>query len=220
MSMLFFKYENEKPNISSHLGGHSFITKDDKWPTCHKCDKNMTFFMQLREITKDGNVVLKVFYNCRCEIENYQPIINVIEYDNPRMDQSILVDKDITISPFVDIRLDPSWSIPSWSLLPFYNPIIHKEILSMHHNDTDLAEDYYEARRWNENYLATEPYSLINGYPEFISDPKLFKCHCCNKNTDFVFQLDTDDEFQIDWNGGILYCYQCPQTKTLYFTIN
>lgn len=220
LNMLFLKYENSEPNDGSHLGGHPYFTNDDKWPTCHKCGNDMSFFMQLREVTSEGKIILRVFYNCRCQIENYEPIINVIEYHNPKMENCIKTDKNPKVSPFVEIKLEPSWSIPNWALLPYYDQDMYKQILSMHNNDTEQAEDYYDSLRWNENYLATEPYSLISGYPEFISDPKVFKCHCCKNPTEFVFQLDTDDDFQVDWNGGVLYCFRCPKTQTLYFYIN
>ncbi|MCK2000110.1 DUF1963 domain-containing protein [[Brevibacterium] frigoritolerans] len=220
LNMLFFKYKNDEQTDTSHLGGHPYFTHNDVWPTCQKCRTNMAFFMQLREVTNEGKVILRAFYQCSCQMQNFEPIINVMEYHNPNMEYCIKVNVESKVSPFVDIKLEPSWSIPNWALLPLYDPALYNQLLAVHNNDVELAEDYYDALRWNENYLATEPYSLISGYPEFISDPKVFKCHCCNDETEFVFQLDTDEEFQLDWNGGVLYCFRCPRTKTLYFTIN
>lgn len=218
--MLFLKYPNTDPNEGSHLGGSPYITSEDKWPTCPRCEKNMVFFMQLREVGSDGNVILKVFYSCSCQIENFEPTISVIEYLNPNSERCIKLQEGPKTLPYVEIRLEPSWSLPNWPLLPFYDQVIHTQIMSMHNDNAELAEDYYDGLRWDENYLATEPYSLISGYPEFISDPKVVKCKCCNKVTEFVFQLDTDEEFQINWNGGVLYCFRCPKTKTLFFIIN
>ncbi|MDU9693693.1 DUF1963 domain-containing protein [Priestia aryabhattai] len=220
LNMLFLKYKNEEPNNESHLGGYPYFTNDDKWPTCSECKKEMIFFMQLREVTSDGNVVLRTYYQCSCELENFIPIINTIEYHNPSMEHCVKTQLGPKTLPFVEIKYEPSWSIPNWALLPLYNKEMHDQILTMHNDNNEQAEDYYESLRWNENYLATEPYSLISGYPEFISDPKVFKCQCCKKPTEFVFQLDTDEEFQISWNSGVLYCFRCPNTRTLYFTIN
>ncbi|MGF7535709.1 DUF1963 domain-containing protein [Bacillus mexicanus] len=221
LNMLFLETKVDNPNVDSHLGGLPYFTENDTWPTCDKCKKDMIFLMQLRQLNQDNSVVLTVLYHCRCQVEHYDPQIKVYEYENPDIKRSITVNKSEKVLPYVAIRFEASWSLPHWNLLPLYNQEGYKAILSYHKGDKQLSEDWYESIRWNENFLATEPYSLIKGYPEFSASPKIVKCNCCNKTTDFVFQLDSYDDYKITWKDGeILYCFRCPRTNTYYFIIN
>ncbi|MGN5650602.1 DUF1963 domain-containing protein [Bacillus sp. Brlt_9] len=220
LNMVFLKYDSNEPSITSHLGGVPYITAKDLWPTCEKCRNKMTFFMQLREITKDENVILSTYYKCSCDLNNFEPHIQILEYENPRLEYCEVQDQGPEHLPFVEINFQASWSIPSWALLPKYDEDLYNKVMSMNDNDKDTAEDYYDSLRWNENYLATEPYSQFSGYPEFVATPKTIKCACCSKEAEFVFQLDSDDSLGIDWNSGILYCYKCPRTTIRHFIIN
>lgn len=221
LNMLFLEMKIDEPNVDSHLGGLPYFTENDTWPTCEKCEKDMTFLMQLRQLNEDGSITLTVLYNCHCQVDHYDPQIKVYEYHNPDIERSIKINKSPKKIPYVAINLEPSWSLPHWNLLPLYNQEGYKAILSHHNGDKQLSEDWYESIRWNENFLAIEPFSLIKGYPEFSTSPKIVKCNCCNKPTEFVFQLDSFEDYNINWkNGGILYCFRCRTTNTYYFIIN
>ena len=209
-------------DADSHLGGKPYILKDEKWPTCISCKEDMDFFLQLREIDSDKNATLKTFYQCDCRIKEFTPFIAIREYSNPDpdfIDHTLFENKDF--EDYSVIKLDPSWSAPSWSLLEAYNKSLYDEILKTFENDDEQADAFYDEQRLFNDFLPEDPFTVLYGYPEFYSDPiHPIKCSCCNKYTQFYFQIDSMHKQNINWNDGTLYCYVCPITKTYFFLVN
>ena len=209
-------------DAESHLGGKPYILKGEEWPTCPSCKEDMDFFLQLREMDPDKIVTLKTFYQCDCQIKDYTPFISIREYSNPDpqfIDNAIYENKEF--DDYLKIKLDPSWSAPSWTFLQSYNKPLYDQILSTFENDDDQADAFYDEQRLFNDFLPEDPFTVLYGYPEFYSEPvHPIKCNCCNNYTRFYFQIDSMQKQNINWNDGTLYCYVCPTTKTYFFLVN
>lgn len=222
MGMIFHPSEPDNifPDTESHLGGIPFFTDNDKWPTCPHCSEDMQFFLQLNEVTKEKKNILRTYYKCDCKLDTFEPIIHILEYHNPDMKFSVSPDNKSKKAHYTEITFEPAWSIPHWNLLSETAPEIYEDILTECKHNPEVAEDYYNSIRWNTNCITSEPYCLIAGYPQFITDPIIPKCTCCKEPMKFQFQLDTLDQKHINWNDGALYCFACEKTNTIYFRIN
>lgn len=214
MQFSFEEAEIDGPTTESHLGGLPFRLKKDVWPKCGACNEDMEFIMQLREIDQFESVLLKTIYSCDCQLHNYQPQVQIFQYVNPKIDKAIVSDYAYPI-PYVRIKMIPSWSIPKWDMFKRLYPDLVQKIKDDHQglygNERDIEAEYLTFR-YNSNMIGKEPFSLFGGYPEFAAVPKTSKCTCCNKEAEFVFQLDSTNEYNVDWEQMTFYCYKCKTT--------
>lgn len=220
VSNLTLKDDVDKVNLESHLGGKPYITKGDEWPICPNCDKHMSFIFQLRQKYEDGNINLKTLYTCNCSMDTFTPFVKILSYDNPdisNIDNSKITGKKT--KAYFDIILEPYWNVPNWTLLPLIEPNLFNDILD-NLKDPDLSEVFYNDMIWELNLSNEDSFNAIKGYPEFVNNPKLISCMCCNKIAEFYFQIESNNILDLDFGGAILYCFRCSETQTLYFFLN
>ena len=143
-----------------------------------------------------------------------------MEYKNPNLD-SVTVNKAYAPRiPYVQIRLEAAWSIPEWRVFKSTFPELYRKIEEDFPGRTKDFQEAYSTYRYNNNMVSYEAYSGYGGYPEYVSASKKIKCSCCKEEAEFVFQLDSLEEYYIDWAQMTLYCYKCNNTGIHSFVLS
>ena len=75
-------------NVDSHIGGKPYIKKDEPYPACNCCERDMQFIFQIREIRKN-TVLLHVFYYCNsCKKTYGKDGFEMKTYINPSIEDA------------------------------------------------------------------------------------------------------------------------------------
>jgi uncharacterized protein YwqG len=189
--------------FSSKFSGLPYLAKNEDWPNCQRCGKEMNLFLQLNLETlpngqqmKFGEGLLQLFYCTHCD--DWKPfsaahLVRLIEVNtigseaHPSLPQTIAPKKIIGWKPFDDY---PAWD--EWEALGF--EAFSDEVIEALEDMT--AQDGDKLSGWL--------YSAQGFLPP--------ACPKCGKTTELVFQIDSNKN--LDYMFGDAGCgriTQCPK---------
>jgi uncharacterized protein YwqG len=193
--------------FSSKFSGLPYLAKNEDWPRCKRCNKEMAFFLQLNletlpnELQQSyGEGLLQLFYctNRTCnDADAFSPchLIRLIEVNTivsnarPSRPQTIATKKIIGWQPSDDY---PAWD--EW------------EALGFEHFSEEAIEATEDMTAQDGDKLSGWIYSVQGFLPP--------ACPKCEKNTELVFQVDSNKN--LDFMFGDAGCgriTQCPEHK-------
>ncbi len=195
----------------SKISGVPWLSKDEEWPICPRCKKEMQFFLQVNldhspsEVkNRHGTGILQMFYctNFPCRAEGARPFTNteLIRIIHPTGEP-----KDVEMPDF-------EWKFPPKKVVDW----IAQDDYPTHNDDDVLSGENLDD---NELKLLTiSGYSLrgekLSGYPHWKDWSNRPKCPACQKKMELLFQVESERLIPHNFgDAGTGWISQCPDHK-------
>jgi uncharacterized protein YwqG len=186
--------------FSSKFSGLPYLAKNEDWPCCQRCGKEMTFFLQLNLETlphRNGEGLLQLFYCVHCS--DWQPfsLAHLVRLVQP---QSV-GNTPVTLP----VKMLPNKRIITWEAFEEYPTYVEWDELSIPVQAPDMVAEAVE------NMLAKEGDKLA-GWPYWVQWVEYPSCPKCSKRMELVFQLDSNDNLDFMFgDAGCGHITQCPE---------
>lgn len=198
--------------LTSKFSGIPLLDKNEHWPCCGHCQKEMQLFLQLNssELPQEarqvfGSGILQVFYctsdeqECEIECEAYFPFAKstLLRILNP----ANIVTKTLQVSPVADAFEEKV--IVAWQASDDYPNSEELEELGIQLDEAE-AEQLYE-----QNYPKVGDKLL--GWPAWVQGIEYPQCPDCGDNMKYIFQIDSEDN--LDYMFGDTGCAHITQCE-------
>ena len=202
-------------SCESKFGGSPYAEKDDVWPVCPTCAKELTFIIQIFNQEENS---LFVFYYCNecfpwgLEDEEKGRWLAKI-YKSPTPEKLSRIDRKIE-DEYALIPCCISYSsvniLPDWDSIDTYSDEVGNLCSAL---DEDSPWNAYEQATLRARCL-NDYATLLGGYPRFVQSQVEPKCSKCNSDLEFYAQIDSEDDADVMWGDvGLVYFFQCPKHR-------
>ena len=203
----------EAASADSKFGGLPYATRDEHWPVCSTCRRELVFVFQFVE---DKTQMLYAFFYCFACLpwgsgaeENGQWLVR--RYPRPSMaDYRPLRPSASGAQTVIPCAASPApvRVLPDWEGIESCSPTA-----------SNLCYELDDARPWEEYTAATlrlgclNAYAtLIGGYPRWVQDALVTRCEACGSELAFLAQIDSEKAAGLMWDdAGLVYLFQCPR---------
>lgn len=190
--------------LSSKFSGTPWLAKNEEWPLCQRCGKELNFFLQLSLESLPnkldcGEDLLQMFYCTHCD--DWRPFssAHLVRLVQP---QSI---GNASLTPPVNNL--PAKKIVAWEAFGEYPTYVEWDDLNIPVQVSDMVAEAVE------DMLAKEGDKLA-GWPNWVQWVEYPSCPRCNKRMRLVFQLDSNDNLDFMFgDAGCGHITQCPEHK-------
>ncbi|ACJ27647.1 hypothetical protein swp_0836 [Shewanella piezotolerans WP3] len=198
----------------SKFSGIPVVTRSG-WPCCKNCNEPMQLFAQINSLdipneakTPFGDGILQVFYctneepHCEVDCESWAP------HSEATLLRILPVEVDdtfqVTESPVK--RAFPEISVVGWREQEDYPDTMELEDLGV-----NLSEDEIDFLCEDEVPFAGEK---LVGWPCWVQGIEYPKCRVCEKEMNFIFQIDSSGEIPYMFgDSGCAHISQCAEHR-------
>ncbi|WP_300523539.1 DUF1963 domain-containing protein [Alcanivorax sp.] len=209
------------PGARSKFGGLPLLRPDESWPCCGHCHQPMQLFVQLDsgDLPADagqpfGDGVLQVFYCTNMEEECEVFCQAHLPFSEASLSRVIPRDQTqgFDALPVTIPDAFPEQSLTGWSRHNDFPD--QQETVAINDDLPDGTLALLHAHR-----PAPRAGDKLLGWPHWVQNVDYPTCPCCQKNMNFVMQLDSTDTLPF-WFGdyGCAYVFQCenhPEVMTM-----
>ncbi len=198
--------EGDGSILSSKFSGIPWLAKGEAWPLCQCCGRELTFFLQLsleslpNELQgKFGEGLLQMFYCPHCDDWKPFSVGHLVRLLQPQN-----IGNTSTILPATTL---PAKKIIAWEAFDDYPTYDEWDDLDI---PVQISDRVAEAAQ----DMLTKEGDKLAGWPYWLQSVEYPSCLKCNKQMQFVFQLDSNDNLGFMFgDAGCGHITQCPEHK-------